>query len=336
MAFDSLTPSVSVIVPVFNAAQYLDRCLDSILGQTLSDLEVICVDDCSTDNSLEILRDFCDNRLRIISFPVNRGVSAARNAGLDAARGKYVYFIDSDDWLDSDYLEEMFVKAEETCESVVVNSNYIEEFPEEGKRAFSSRFGFIEDEPAYYPSLVIQNKFPPVVWARMYCADFLRLNSVRFPGPGVRNGTEDIYFTGLVSSFSDSGFVFRGPYYHYLQRPESLLHQNDLCYYNIVSFKALWDEKRRRGMDTEGLRLFYGGTVIIDSSDKFDFAQSFFREIADEVFRHSSLYAPLDIFLLQAVLSSKDYSDYLARFNMNISISFIKNRMAPAKRLPRS
>ena len=70
--------------------------------------------------------------------------------------------------------------------------------------------------------------------------------------------------------------MFRGPYYHYLQRSESLLHQRDLCYHNIVSFKALHDERKTRNLPTEGLRLFYGGTVILDTEEKFDFAKDFF------------------------------------------------------------
>ena len=95
--------AVTVVIPVYNAGEFVGKCVESVLKQTLKEIEVICVDDHSTDDSLKILEGFCDNRLRIISFPANRGVSAARNAGLDAARGKYVYFIDSDDWLDSDY-----------------------------------------------------------------------------------------------------------------------------------------------------------------------------------------------------------------------------------------
>ena len=72
---------VSVIIPVFNAAVFIGKCVESVLGQTLTDLEVICVDDHSGDNSLEVLSGFSDPRLKVIRFPENRGVSAARNAG---------------------------------------------------------------------------------------------------------------------------------------------------------------------------------------------------------------------------------------------------------------
>ena len=319
---------VSVVIPVFNAVPFIRKCVESALSQTLDGIEVICVDDCSTDNSEEIIGSIDNPGLRIIAFPENRGVSAARNAGLEAAKGEYVYFLDSDDWLDPDYLEAMYSIAKKWSEDVVVNSNYVEEFPESGKKAFSSRFGFVGDEPAYYPAALIQNKFPPVVWARLYRREFLEKNGIHFPPPFVRNGTEDIYFAGLAGSFHDKGLVFRGPFYHYLQRQESLLHQRDLCYHNIVSFKALYDERLSRGLHTEGLRLFYGGTVILDNEEKFDFAKAFFDRVEAEVHRHPELYAPVDLFLLEAVLSCKDYNDFKSRFNPNISMSFLRSRMA--------
>jgi len=318
---------ISVVIPVYNAESFISKCVGSVLEQTFSDLELICVDDCSKDGSSKLLDGFDDPRVRVIRFAENRGVSAARNAGLEAAVGDYVYFLDSDDWLDPDYLEAMFLKAQETGEDIIVNSNYIEEFPNEGKRALSSRFGFVEDEPGYYPMNVIQNRFPPVVWARLFRRGFLLEKGVRFPPPFVRNGTEDIFFTGLASSFHSKGFVFRGPYYHYLQRSESLLHQRDLCYHNIVSFKALHDERKTRNLPTEGLRLFYGGPVILDTEEKFDFAKDFFTEIAPEVRRHKELYAPLDVFLMEAILICPDYAGFRERYNPNISISFIRSRM---------
>ena len=132
---------ISVVIPVYNAESFISKCVGSVLEQTFSDLELICVDDCSKDGSSKLLDGFDDPRVRVIRFAENRGVSAARNAGLEAAVGDYVYFLDSDDWLDPDYLEAMFLKAQETGEDIIVNSNYIEEFPNEGKRALSSRLG---------------------------------------------------------------------------------------------------------------------------------------------------------------------------------------------------
>ena len=94
-------PEISIIIPVYNVEKYLDECLNSAANQTFENIEIICVNDGSTDGSLEILESHAskDKRIRIISQE-NKGVSSARNEGLDAARGKYIYFMDSDDYMD--------------------------------------------------------------------------------------------------------------------------------------------------------------------------------------------------------------------------------------------
>ena len=106
---------VSVIVPVYNVEKYLSRCLESLINQSLKDIEIICINDGSTDNSLQILKQFAykDNRIKIIN-QTNSGQSVARNKGLAIASGKYIGFVDSDDWIDNDYYEKMFETIERT------------------------------------------------------------------------------------------------------------------------------------------------------------------------------------------------------------------------------
>ncbi len=104
---------VSIIIPVYNTEKYLTKCLDSVLGQTLKDIEVICVNDCSTDGSLTVLQEYAakDSRVRIINFEENRGVSVARNVGINEAQGEYLGFIDSDDFIDLDFYEKLYNAA---------------------------------------------------------------------------------------------------------------------------------------------------------------------------------------------------------------------------------
>jgi glycosyltransferase involved in cell wall biosynthesis len=108
-----LKPTISVIVPVYNAAPFLCRCLDSIIGQTLNSLEIICINDASSDKSMEILREFAvkDKRIKLIDFAENKGVSAARNAGIKAASGEYLGFVDSDDYIDKNFYWTLYGKA---------------------------------------------------------------------------------------------------------------------------------------------------------------------------------------------------------------------------------
>ena len=99
-------PKVSVIIPVYNSSEYIRHCLDSLLSQTLEDIEILCVDDGSTDDSLSILEEYSrkDERVRVLTQE-NAGAGAARNHGLREARGKYLSFLDSDDYFEPDMLE---------------------------------------------------------------------------------------------------------------------------------------------------------------------------------------------------------------------------------------
>ena len=98
-------PLVSIIVPVYNAEIYLRECLDSLINQTYKNIEIIVVDDCSTDNTLKNLKSIKDKRLRIVKLEKNSGACAARNKGIDEAKGKYIAFQDSDDLWHDDKLE---------------------------------------------------------------------------------------------------------------------------------------------------------------------------------------------------------------------------------------
>ena len=112
---------VSVIIPVFNVEKYIDKCLDSIVNQTLVDIEIICIDDCGTDNSIRIVENYAlkDERITIIYNSKNRGLSTSRNLGLQIAQGKYVYFLDSDDYLEENALEDLYNISEKNQTEVL-------------------------------------------------------------------------------------------------------------------------------------------------------------------------------------------------------------------------
>ena len=104
--------NVSIIVPVYNVEKFLEKCLDSLINQTLKDIEIICVNDGSTDNSLNILKSFSEKDSRIIIInKQNEGPSVARNTGMKIAKGEYIGFVDSDDWVDLDFYEKLYNSA---------------------------------------------------------------------------------------------------------------------------------------------------------------------------------------------------------------------------------
>ena len=119
---------VTVIVPVYNTESFLPACVKSMMAQTLKELEIIFVDDGSTDSSGKLCDKYAeqDNRVRVIHKP-NGGVASARQAGLDAATGEYVIWADSDDWVDPDMYEKMYEKAKETNADLVA-CGYKKEF----------------------------------------------------------------------------------------------------------------------------------------------------------------------------------------------------------------
>lgn len=175
-------PMISVIIPVYNVENCLAYCLDSILAQTFGDFEVICINDGSTDNSLNILREYekKDKRVHVISKE-NGGMSSARNRGLQAAQGKYISFIDSDDFITPDMFDRLYQRAEQAQADITI-CNLILYFEDTGK------YGYYRDEVLYYH---LKNKVFTVeqapkivaciaVWDRLYLHSFLRECGVRF------------------------------------------------------------------------------------------------------------------------------------------------------------
>ena len=127
---------VSVIVPVYNAEKYLNRCIDSLTNQTLEDIEMIFVNDGSTDNSINILKSYKEQDKRIVIIDkANEGVSEARNQGISKAKGDYIFFVDSDDWIDLNTLENMYETAIKDDIDIVMCS-YVREFKNHSKEKF--------------------------------------------------------------------------------------------------------------------------------------------------------------------------------------------------------
>ncbi|MBQ8665555.1 MAG: glycosyltransferase family 2 protein [Lachnospiraceae bacterium] len=101
---------VSIIVPVYMTEQYIDKCLKSLVQQTYSNIEIICVDDCTSDNSIDIVREYMksDSRIQLVRHEINSGLAEARNTGLAHSKGEYIVFVDSDDWVCRDYIEKLY------------------------------------------------------------------------------------------------------------------------------------------------------------------------------------------------------------------------------------
>lgn len=120
--------NISVIIPVYNAEKYIDRCVQSLILQTLENIEFIFVNDCSTDTSLKILTKYQEEypeTIKVLSLPKNMRQGAARNAGIKIAQGEYLGFVDADDWVDEKMFEKLYQCAKENNYDVVGCHNYV-------------------------------------------------------------------------------------------------------------------------------------------------------------------------------------------------------------------
>lgn len=177
--FSSDTPVVSIVVPVYNVERYLPECLDSILAQKLKNIEVICVNDGSTDGSLDVLKKYAakDSRVRVISKE-NRGYGHTMNKGFDAARGEYIGIVESDDFADPHMFKDLYKYAKRNdCD--LVKSNYYEH-NDEGDTLMepfaSFNYKTVFDPREYQGPLTAL----PVIWAALYKRSMIRANGIRF------------------------------------------------------------------------------------------------------------------------------------------------------------
>lgn len=216
------SPKISVIVPVYNSEKFLPRCLESIFDQTTEEkYEVIAVNDGSTDNSLEILKGYAENfkNLRILTRK-NGGVSSARNAGIAHAKGEYIAFVDSDDFVERDYLEKLYSAAEQSSADIAI-CNYKNTNSENSLSIgciFRHRSG-VFDSGKMLRSLLCDVTVRSYLWNKLYKRELFTENGIEFP-LGVH--FED--FTIMPKLFYYSRKIVQVPdkLYNYVQRKGSI------------------------------------------------------------------------------------------------------------------
>lgn len=207
---------ISIILPVFNAEKYLLNCLRSISLQTYKNFEAILVDDGSTDSSGSICDEFAlqDNRFKVFHIE-NGGVAAARNYALGQCSGEYLMFVDSDDWVESDFLEKMYDEAVKMHSDMVICDFYIEKDHETKTKSHISISGF----RGYVSEAILKEQIHPGLWHKLFLKQIIDEHNIRFPK---YNYMEDLYFVLCYLHYaSNVSFVYQ-PLYHYRIHGESL------------------------------------------------------------------------------------------------------------------
>lgn len=220
---------ISVIIPCYNVAPWVERCLDSILNQTLQDVEVICIDDKSTDETALILKKIAanDSRVKLVLLEKNSGAGAARNSGLKIAAGEYISFLDPDDYIDLDFYEKLYFKAKEEKTDIVK----------------ACLWQTNKNEPEHYLNTLIKRG---IAWfygehhTAIYKHSFLKGHNISFP-VDVITGEDSVFLTNVVI-YKPSISLIENTFYRYYRRDDSLdsqflSHKKALSRLNMLTHK---------------------------------------------------------------------------------------------------
>lgn len=212
-----MAPLVSVVIPVWNVVRLLPRCLDSLLAQTHRPLEIIVVDDGSTDGSLEVMLDYHDRHPEVqVVTQRHRGIGPARNAGVSIAHGEYVFFVDADDWVESDFVSDLVGIAETTRADVVISGLWFCVGPLRAPFPFWPQTSVVTGEQAAQRSLN-PSRMPAFVWDKLYRRS---LFADEPPFPSVLY--EDLATTPRLLAKAGTVAMTRRAYYHYCMRRDSV------------------------------------------------------------------------------------------------------------------
>lgn len=212
---------VSVIVPVYNVEKYLKRCLDSLINQTLSDIDIICINDGSKDSSLQILEQYAQKDSRIVIYnQENSGLSVARNTGLEHASGEYIGFVDSDDWVDLDFYEKLYNSAKNNNADIAV-ADFIREHPNKKPKRLK-----LKEEKIYTTPedkfMICKVHREGCVWNKIYRTEFIKSINLKFVP---KMYYEDRDFTIRSLYFSKKLVTTPNTYYRYFVNPKSIVNK---------------------------------------------------------------------------------------------------------------
>jgi len=222
------TDKISIIVPVYNVEPYIRKCLDSVINQTYQNLEIICINDGSTDGSGKICDEYATKDSRIKVFhKVNGGVSSAKNLGLKNITGKYIGFVDSDDWIEPDMYEVLHKLAQSKDVPISVASYFKDTNAKStlmtNKIRISESIISTKDMLLYPLKRDYYMGFCGYLWNKLFSADIFLNNGLRF-NEKINYAEDVLLYTEAIITGKCIGIYIDKPLYHYYQRDESISH----------------------------------------------------------------------------------------------------------------
>lgn len=215
-------PLISIVIPIYKVERYINKCIDSILKQSYSNLEIILVDDGSPDKCGKICDEYKqkDSRVKVI-HQKNKGLSEARNSGTDIATGKYITYVDSDDWISEDMIEILYNKIRENHTKIACGA--YEGFFEDGTTISNSHSNktYIYSRREALDCFLFNNYLTPCVWGKLY--DIELWSDIRCPEGKL---FEDQFTTYKILDLCEKVVFVTKPLYHYRKRNGSIGHSN--------------------------------------------------------------------------------------------------------------
>lgn len=214
-------PIVSVIIPVYNTSQYLDQCLESLVNQTLQDIEIICVNDASTDNSLQVLHLWAekDERIKVIDSPENRRQGGARNIGIKAASGQYIGFVDSDDYVSVEFYQSLINST--NLDPDVVTANLYAHFGMANKHVSQfNNLSKLKDQESIKRQIAA---YSCRLWISIFKRSYILDNCLFFPEKVVYEDNAIVLCMFLLANRVEI-VNNKSPFYFYRVNPASIVH----------------------------------------------------------------------------------------------------------------
>lgn len=308
---------VSIIVPVYNVEKYISECLDSLINQTYENLEILIIDDCGNDNSMKICENFLekDDRIKIIKHEKNCGVSCARNTGLDNATGKYIYFIDSDDFIDENYIKKLVEAKKKYKCNLVCNYNILKYYGKNHKKnKFLKKLDLIPTNQIFSIDDKKIKDIPISPCCKIYETKFLIDNNIKF----IENlRFEDFYFYNILKTQAKKIVFINDTTYFYRQNENSFMHgfykKNQMDDAVFIVEKLYEYYKNNNLLDKYSIPFKWINKFFKKQNNKnrfFTLVKSVFLKMGEDVAKNKNIYNKKDLNTFNFIINSKNYLSY--------------------------
>lgn len=327
------SPMISIVVPVYNVEAYIGECLDSIINQTFADFEVICVNDGSKDNSLKIIEDYAQNDNRIIIInQENGGLSAARNTGLKHSKGKYIYFLDSDDFIKENALDRLYSLAEKEKLDILYFGveNYFEteklkelDIKEDTYYVRKQFFDTAVKGDVLFERFLTEDNFICCVPFQFINREFLKQSGIKFK-EGMLH--EDELFSPQLIVEAERAMVIEDKLYMRRIREDSIMttaptHRNFIGYftaYTTLTSKSIINDKYSK-IAKDNLGLY--------SRKLYNTARRIYRQLSADEKRLVDINLPAEFVLFFQPVKEQEITLNSAQYKVGMKATFIPRKI---------